>query len=271
MYAWFGILPVLPEEIDAKDRTADVHEPPALPSPSQTSAAWTATTSRLQPTNSFDLFSPAYQIPVQRPVKTASMKVLHLAIVKNVNRPAVDLCAESDLTSYSRFMRGSYSEMMGLAAATVAERTKPGQRQDIEEEKLNATIHAYGRTEGVCGIMITDSAYPALVAHQILSKIVDEFLNKNPVSNWINSDAPVPFPALKEYLVKYQNPEEADSIMKIQKELDETKIVLHKTIEAVLERGEHMDKLAADSQRLSFSTKAFAKQAQKQNSCCILM
>jgi synaptobrevin family protein YKT6 len=115
--------------------------------------------------------------------------------------------------------------------------------------------------------MVTDREYPALVAHQVLSKIVDEFLNKNPVANWINSDAKVPFPELKEYLVKYQNPEEADSIMKIQKELDETKIVLHKTIQSVLERGESMNKLAENSERLSFSTKAFAKQAQKENSC----
>jgi hypothetical protein len=34
-----------------------------------------------------------------------------------------------------------------------------------------------------------------------------------------------------------------DSILKIQKELDETKIVLHKTIESVLERGEKIDDL----------------------------
>lgn len=45
------------------------------------------------------------------------------------------------------------------------------------------------------------------------------------------------FPELKDYIVKYQDPQAADSIMKIQKELDETKIVLHKTIESVLERG----------------------------------
>lgn len=115
--------------------------------------------------------------------------------------------------------------------------------------------------------MITDHEYPSIVAHQVLSKIVDEFLTKNPVSNWINSDAPVPFPELKEYLVKYQNPEEADSIMKIQKELDETKIVLHKTIQKVLERGEHIEKLTDESARLSTSSKIFAKQAQKQNSC----
>jgi synaptobrevin family protein YKT6 len=44
---------------------------------------------------------------------------------------------------------------------------------------------------------------------------------------------------------------------KIQKELDETKIVLHKTIESVLERGEKIDSLVAKSDNLSFQSKAF--------------
>lgn len=35
-----------------------------------------------------------------------------------------------------------------------------------------------------------------------------------------------PFPQLKDTLVKYQNPAEADSMMRVQQELDETKIVL---------------------------------------------
>jgi len=56
-------------------------------------------------------------------------------------------------------------------------------------------------------------------------------------SAWANSNQAVSFPELKDYIVKYQDPQAADSIMKIQKELDETKIVLHKTIESVLERG----------------------------------
>jgi hypothetical protein len=38
---------------------------------------------------------------------------------------------------------------------------------------------------------------------------------------------------------------EADKILKIQRELDETKIVLHKTIDSVLARGEKLDNLVA--------------------------
>ena len=92
--------------------------------------------------------------------------------------------------------------------------------------------------------------------------------------------------------MKYQDPQQADSIMKIQKELDETKIVLHKTIESVLERGEKIDSLVEKSDGLSAQSKMFYKQvrwseskdtvcrltnvlfirqAKKQNSCCLIM
>ena len=64
-------------------------------------------------------------------------------------------------------------------------------------------------------------------------------------------------PELKEYLTKYQDPHQADSILRIQKELDETKIVLHKTIESVLQRGEKLDDLVAKSDGLSSQSKMF--------------
>ena len=147
---------------------------------------------------------------------------------------------------------------MSLFTKTVAERTRPGNRQDVEEQSY--TFHAYGRSEGVAGIIISDQEYPALVAHQLLSKILDEFLSKYPRSAFANSNAELPFPQLKEYIVKYQDPHAADSIMKIQKELDETKIVLHKTIESVLERGEKIDSLVAKSDGLSAQSKMFYNQ-----------
>ncbi|KAJ2978672.1 hypothetical protein NQ176_g3686 [Zarea fungicola] len=180
-------------------------------------------------------------------------------IIRNEDKPAHELVAEKELSSYSRFTRNNYGEFMTLFAKTVAERTRPGQRQDVEEQ------------EGVCGIIISDHQYPALVAHQVLSKVVDEFLSKNPRSSWAAGSPTLLMPELKEYITKYQDPQQADSIMKIQKELDETKIVLHKTIESVLQRGEKIDDLVAKSDGLSAQSKMFYQQAKKQNSCCILM
>ncbi|KGO77443.1 Synaptobrevin [Penicillium italicum] len=200
------------------------------------------------------------------------MKILYMGVFRNDTQQALQLCGEKDLSSFSRFTRQNYDEFLVLFTRTVAERTKPGQRQDVEEKAY--TFHAYGRTEGVAGVIVTDGDYPALVAHQLLSKIVDEFLAKYPRTAFSDPSLRVnacPLPQLKEYIVKYQDPGQADSIMKIQQELDETKIVLHKTIESVLERGEKLDTLVQKSEVLSSQSKTFYAQAKKQNSCCVVM
>ncbi|KAL6705790.1 palmitoyltransferase [Coniothyrium glycines] len=200
------------------------------------------------------------------------MKVVYIGVFKNETRPAVELVAERELSAYSRFTKGSVSEFMTFFGGEVAERTLPGQRQDVEEKEY--IFHAYGRSEGVCGIMITDEAYPSLVAHQVLSKVVDEFVSKYPRTAYATATKTSPqlsFPELKDYIQKYQDPQQADSTMKIQKELDETKVVLHKTIESLLQRGEKIDNLVAKSDGLSAQSKMFYTQAKKQNSCCIVM
>ena len=102
------------------------------------------------------------------------------------------------------------------------------------------TFHVYARTQGIAGVIISDNEYPSLAAHQILSKMLDEFLAQHP--NAGASRDPVSFPALKTYITAYQDPHQVDSIMKIQKELDETKIVLHKTIESVCVGGPCCDR-----------------------------
>ena len=65
-----------------------------------------------------------------------------------------------------------------------------------------------------------------------------------------------------------QDPAEADKLTKIQRELDQTKAILHETIESLLDRGEKLDDLVGKSDALSFASKQFYKQAKKTNSCC---
>jgi len=47
------------------------------------------------------------------------------------------------------------------------------------------------------------------------------------------TDNAISFPPLRKYLDDYQDPSKVGSIATIKQELDETKIVLHKTIESV--------------------------------------
>merc|ERR1712038_1953328 len=65
------------------------------------------------------------------------------------------------------------------------------------------------------------------------------------------------------YLKKFEDPKQSDPMSRIQNDLDETKIVLHSTIEAVLERGEKLDDLVDKSEALSMQSKAFYKTARK--------
>jgi synaptobrevin homolog YKT6 len=118
----------------------------------------------------------------------------------------------------------SYGEFMTMFAKTVAERTKPGVRQDVEEREY--TFHAYSSSQGICGIIISEPSYPKMVAHGILSKMMDEFSSAHPRSEYSGSSVgQLAYPQLEEYIIKYQNPEEVDSIMKIQQELDATKVI----------------------------------------------
>lgn len=68
-----------------------------------------------------------------------------------------------------------------------------------------------------------------------------------------------------------QDPHQADKLAKIQADLDETKVVLHRTIESMLDRGEKLDNLVDKSQDLSMASQMFYKQARKTNSCCKMM
>ena len=133
--------------------------------------------------------------------------------------------------------------------------------------------------------MITDLEYPYRPAFTLITKILDEQAGlpsqlptpgsgagaaSNPSMAASGGLAPAQKgkleATLQGYLTKYQDPSQADTIMKVQKELDETKIVLHKTIESVLERGEKIDNLVERSNALSNQSKMFYRTAKKVSS-----
>ncbi|KAL1744905.1 Longin-like domain-containing protein [Schizophyllum fasciatum] len=180
------------------------------------------------------------------------------------------LASANDLSSFSFYQRGSVSEFMNFMSKTVAERTPQGQRQSVQENQYTAHIYNRGGAEQLAAVIITDQEYPVRPAFSLLTKVLDDFTAKVPQSSFSNHTA-ISFPELQAYVSKYQDPRQADTIMRVQQELDETKIVLHKTIESVLQRGEKLDNLVDRSNQLSMQSKAFYKTAKKQNSCCVVM
>ncbi|ABN67725.1 predicted protein [Scheffersomyces stipitis CBS 6054] len=200
------------------------------------------------------------------------MKIYYIGILRTSGEKALELTSARDLTQFSFFERTGVSQFMTFFSETVSQRTQAGQRQSIEEG--NYIGHTYTRSEGIACVIISDKEYPVRPAYTLINKILEEYLALHPQQEWANISATSPslaYDQLEQYLKKYQDPSQADSIMKVQQELDETKIVLHKTIESVLQRGEKLDSLVDKSEALSSSSRMFYKQAKKTNSCCIIM
>ncbi|GAB6024927.1 palmitoyltransferase [Chamberlinius hualienensis] len=199
------------------------------------------------------------------------VKLVALGILYKNPSKVVTLKTALDLSSFGYFQRTSIQQFMVFTSELIVERTHPGSRSSFEEKDYNC--HVYVRADNLAGVAISDQEYPNRVAHTLITKILDDFTAKVPQSQWGNvaSEGSMPFKELDDYLVKYQNPRQADAMTKIQADLDETKIILHKTIEAVLERGEKLDDLVAKSDQLSIQSKAFYTTAKKTNSCCKIL
>lgn len=87
--------------------------------------------------------------------------------------------------------------------------------------------HVYVRGDSLAGVLISDHEYPGRVSHTLITKVLDEFASIHPPNSWPSLKEPTcDFPQINTYLAKYQNPREADSLTKMQNDLDETKIIL---------------------------------------------
>ncbi|KAG5645955.1 palmitoyltransferase [Asterophora parasitica] len=191
------------------------------------------------------------------------MKIFSISVIlAPPSGTSVVLSNASDLSSFSFYQKGSVGEFMSFFSKTVAERTPQGQRQSVQENTYTAHVYNRGGAEQLAAVIITDQEYPVRPAFSLLTKLLDEFTAKVPQSSFENPAA-ISFQDINTYIQKYQDPRQADTIMRVQQELDETKIVLHKTIESVLQRGEKLDNLVDRSNALSAQSKMFYKTAKK--------
>ncbi|KAJ6698609.1 hypothetical protein OIU79_011998 [Salix purpurea] len=190
------------------------------------------------------------------------MKITALLVLKcsPEGSDPVILVNAMDVSHFGYFQRSSVKEFIFFVGRTVAKRTPPGQRQSVQHEEYK--VHAYNRN-GLCALGFMDDHYPVRSAFSLLNQVIDEY-QKNFGESWraAQADSSQPWPYLNEALTKFQDPAEADKLLKIQRELDETKIILHKTIDSVLARGEKLDSLVEKSSDLSAASQQFG--------CCIL-
>ncbi|RYG99110.1 hypothetical protein EON65_50615 [archaeon] len=127
------------------------------------------------------------------------------------------------------------------------------------------------RADGLCGCVTCDAEYPPRVAYTLLTKLFEDFVAFKPDWKTEKRNEAIVWPQLERDLARYQDPANADQIMRIQKNLDETRDVLHQTIDSVLARGEKLEDLVERSGELSAQSKLFYREAKRANSCCAVL
>jgi len=195
------------------------------------------------------------------------MKLFSLNILYKGEAEASLLKTGFDLSSISFFQRGTAQDFITFTSKILVERTAAGSRQSVKEAEY--MCHVFVRGDNLSGVAVSDHEYPPRVAHTMLTRVCEDFAGQISPAEWTSGALVGGFNGqLEAYLKKFEDPKQSDSMSRLQNDLDETKIVLHNTIEAVLERGEKLDDLVDKSEALSVQSKAFYKTARKTNSCC---
>eukprot|EP01012_Entosiphon_sulcatum_P044374 TRINITY_DN5903_c0_g1_i1.p1 TRINITY_DN5903_c0_g1~~TRINITY_DN5903_c0_g1_i1.p1 ORF type:complete len:200 (+),score=49.52 TRINITY_DN5903_c0_g1_i1:143-742(+) len=199
------------------------------------------------------------------------MKLFSLMVLKwKDSEEPVILSSAFDLSSFNYFQRGNMKELMTFMSRTLAKRCPAGTRQQVEKESYVAYVHS--RTDGLAAVLTCDKDYPDRVAFVLCGKILTDFEKfRGQFEGKCTDHCIAGSPQLEADLVKYQDPSQADQIMKIQKDLDETRTIMHQAIDDLLERGEKIDDLVAKSGDLGVTSKGFYTAAKGNNSCCKIM
>ncbi|CAF2313874.1 unnamed protein product [Rotaria sp. Silwood2] len=201
------------------------------------------------------------------------MKLLAIFVLhKEGDKKAKILQNEFNLETFGYFERRSVQSILVFSARTVTERTALGIKQSVAaDQNVNAMVHVYVRQDDLASVIISDSEYPQRVVHALLSKVMDEFTIEYPRSEWARmGEQTGKMASLSKTLRKYQNPQEADPLMRLQKDLDDTQNILTKVLKDVLERGEKIDDLVERSNDLNIEARTFYRTVKKQNQCCTL-
>ncbi|KAM7541146.1 hypothetical protein Aperf_G00000029041 [Anoplocephala perfoliata] len=198
------------------------------------------------------------------------MKLFSLQVLYKTDSKPTLFQGAYELSSFGFYQRGSVRQFLDFTAKLVCERTAVCSRAAVQEQEY--FCHIYVRNDNLCAVAISDQEYPQRVAQTLLTKILEDFTAEYLPSTWANISAGgANMRKLGEYLVKYQDPRQADSLSKLQAEVDDTTQILHQTLETLMERGEKLDDLVSKSEDLNSQSKLFYQTAKKTNSCCKLL
>jgi len=183
------------------------------------------------------------------------MKILFIGIYSKTN---IRLGYAIDLKDINYFARNSVKEFLWFGSRMACEKTDIGTRQTVNVEAYE--FHVYGRTDGLYGVVVTDSSYPVRVAYSLLNNVLEKYQMQEQKDE---------LEFLKEYIIMFQDPTSVDKLMQLQCTVNETTVIMKKNLEQIIARGENLNDLMKKSADLSDSSIRFHDTARK-NKCCKL-
>lgn len=193
---------------------------------------------------------------------SARMKLYALYMYRVQGEKAVLLDKAQDFKDVSFVYRKNAVELCDLAAENLALSPKPDRFMTAQEKQFMFFTH---KKDGVVAIVIATEDYPSRVAFSILREMMTEFEQCH--GRYTNGKSEV----IQRGISEYQKPSNADKLLKIQENLEETKQIMTQNLEIAIGRGMTLDELAAKSENISESSKMFAREAKKMNKCCTVI
>lgn len=195
-------------------------------------------------------------------------------VLKKTSDSAVFLVSVFKLDFINFLKRGFAKEPLKFAARTTSAKIKLGEGARIETPEFEGAIVFINSLEnGLCFVIITDSEYPKSASVKVLAELRRTFEEKHSyesVKN-ISSDTDLQLNELQGMIDKYQDPHEADKLIKLESKLKEIESMLGKTMNDLLERGDNLDELMKNSEDISQTALHFYQNSKKANQkCCSL-
>ncbi len=175
---------------------------------------------------------------------------------------------------YSFLYKDTLKEFVVFFSKLMAEKTRPGQRQKIiKDQYYGYTVH---RSDGIAAVLIADETYPERVAFDIARNAAYDFNEQCGNDLMLNGDKIKDYyfskfnEKLKTTVQNYQDPTKGDKILKLRKDIDDTKEVLGQVLDKLLDRGTTIEELIDKADDLSKESKEFYRKSKKTTCCTIL-
>ena len=200
------------------------------------------------------------------------MKILSMHVLyKGADKPVM-LKTAFELSFINFATRHMAKGPLKFAARTCASKIKKNETIKVELNDVdNACLYAHVNNDGLCSVIIADLEYPESAAKKVLLEIQKGFLNLYSIDliKQYETDQEMKYPELDLMIKKYQDPKQADKLIKIESELNEIQGMLTKTMEDLLDRGEKLDDLMKQSDDISnMAYNFYSKSKETNKKCC---